>query len=113
MMLKLVSKFKKRITLVWSILLLATFLTGCSKSLTNSTDALYVPTTTDVTATATLADLQAGRTVFINNCGKCHSYYAPDSYSAAIWKTIVPTMASRAGLSATETTQATKYVTRR
>ena len=85
---------------------------GCSKSLTNNTDALYVPTTSDVTATATLADLQAGRNVFINNCGRCHNLYNPDSYSAANWKTIVPSMASRAGLSATETAQVTKYVTR-
>jgi hypothetical protein len=85
---------------------------GCSKSLTNNTDALYVPTAADATSTATLADLQAGRTVFINNCGKCHNYYSPDSYAAANWKSIVPIMASRAALSATETSQVTKYVTR-
>ena len=99
-----------RLTLLFAFI--AFLFTGCSKSLTNNTDALYVPTTSDVTATATLADLQAGRTVFINNCGRCHNLYNPDSYSAANWKTIVPSMASRAGLSATETAQVTKYVTR-
>jgi len=98
--------------LVWPAILTALFVMSCSKSLTNSTDALYVPTTTDVTATASLADLQDGRTVFINNCGKCHSYYSPDSYTATNWKTIIPVMASRAGLSSTETAQVTKYVTR-
>jgi len=85
---------------------------SCSKSLTNNTDSLYVPTTADITATATLANLQAGRTVFINNCSKCHNYYSPDTYSASSWKTIIPNMASRAGLSATQTTQVTLYVTR-
>ncbi len=85
---------------------------GCSKNLTTNTDSLYIPTATDVTPTATLADLQAGRSVYINNCGRCHNLYSPDSYSASSWKTIVPGMASRAGLSAIETTQVTKYVTR-
>ncbi len=94
------------------IIILAFAFAGCSKSLTNNTDALYVPSATDVTATATLADLQSGRSVFINNCGRCHSLYSPDNYSAASWKTIVPNMASRAGLSATESLQVLKYVTR-
>ncbi|MCX6221313.1 MAG: hypothetical protein NTZ69_10015 [Bacteroidia bacterium] len=80
--------------------------------MTTNTDSLYVPTAADVTSSATLADLQAGRAAFINNCGRCHGLYSPDNYSAANWKSIVPMMASRAGLSATETAQVTKYVTR-
>ena len=94
-------------------ILLAVILAGCSKVLTNRTDALYVSTTTDVTATAMPADLQAGRTAFVNSCGKCHSYYSPDNYSAANWKVIISIMATSAGLSATETSQAIKYITRR
>ncbi|MCE1200172.1 MAG: hypothetical protein LWW85_14485 [Marinilabiliales bacterium] len=94
-----------------SVMLLA-LLFSCSKTLTANADSLYVPTAADVTANATLADLQAGRSLFVANCGKCHSYYAPDSYSAASWRNILPNMASRAGLSAAETTLVTKYVTR-
>ncbi len=94
------------------ILLLVIEMSGCTKSLTNNTDALYVPIATDVTSTATLADLQSGRTIFINSCGRCHTPYSPDNYSVASWKTIVPNMASRAGLSAAETLQVLKYVTR-
>lgn len=85
---------------------------GCSKNLTANTDSLYVPTAADVTSGASLADLQAGRSIFINDCGRCHSLYSPDSYSASNWKTIIPNMAGRAGLSATQATQVTKYVTR-
>ena len=90
----------------------AILFTGCSKTLTTNADSLYVPTAADATSTATLADLQAGRTLFINDCGRCHSLYSPDSFSPASWKSIVPGMASRAGLSTTQASQVSKYVTR-
>jgi hypothetical protein len=85
---------------------------GCSKTLTTNQDSLYVPTAADATPTASLTDLQAGRTLFINSCGRCHSLYSPDSFSATSWKSIVPGMASRAGLSATQASEVSKYVTR-
>ena len=81
---------------------------SCSKSLTTSADSLYVPTTADVTATATLADLQACRDLYVNYCGRCHSLYTPGSFSTSV----IPSMASKAGLNSTQTTQLTKYVTR-
>jgi hypothetical protein len=34
-----------------------------------------------------------------------HTLYSPNNYSPASWKTIVPNMASRVGLSATELLQ--------
>jgi PBP1b-binding outer membrane lipoprotein LpoB len=92
--------------------IIALLFTGCSKTLATNTDSLYVPTAADATSTATLTDLQAGRTLFVNSCGRCHSLYSPDSYSAASWKSIVPGMASRAGLSSTQASQVIKYVTR-
>ena len=83
-----------------------------TKNLTTNADSLYVPTASDVTSSATLPDLQAGRSVFINSCGRCHTLYSPDNLSVANWNAIIPNMASRAGLSASETAQVTKYVTR-
>ena len=91
---------------------LTVLVAACSKNLTTNTDSLYTPTSADVTTSATLADLQAGRELFINNCGRCHNLYNPDSYSASNWKTIVPGMASRAGLSTAEASQVTKYLTK-
>lgn len=91
---------------------LTVLVAACSKNLTTNTDSLYSPTAADVTTSATLADLQAGRELFINNCGRCHNLYNPDSYTASNWKTIVPGMASRAGLSSAQASQVTKYVTR-
>lgn len=86
--------------------------TGCSKSLTTNTESLYVPAAADATSAATLAELQEGRTLFINHCGRCHGLYSPDSYSAASWKSIVPGMASGAGLSTIQALLVSKYVTR-
>ncbi len=94
------------------VAILAVLFAGCSKNLTANTDALYVPTTSDVTASATLTDLQAGRSIFINSCGRCHNLYSPESYSASNWKSIVPGMASMAGLTTVQASQVTKYVSR-
>ena len=102
----------RRVAAVLAVAVLMVSLMSCSKNLTTNTDSLYVPTAADVTSSATLSDLQAGRSVFINSCGRCHTLYSPDNLSVANWKTIVPNMASKAGLSATETAQVTKYVTR-
>ena len=86
-------------------------LIGCSKS-SNSTSSLYVPTSADVTSTATLADLQQGRTLYINNCNSCHSLYSPDSYNSTQWKSIIGSMAPKPSLSSSEILLVTKYVTR-
>ena len=109
----------KKNLVFWSLIrttllgaLIAFLVIGCSKSLSTNTDSLYVPSETDVTSTATLADLQAGRSLFIANCGKCHTLYSPDAFSVANWKTIVPNMAAKAGINSTQVAQIVKYVTR-
>lgn len=85
---------------------------SCKKSTFAATDTLYVPTTADVTATATLAQLQSGHTLYVNSCGACHGLYSPDSYSASNWTSILSNMAPRAGLSSTNKALVYKYVTR-
>ena len=87
-------------------------LSSCKKNSFAATDTLYVPTTTDVTATATLADLQSGYTLYKNRCGACHSLYSPDSYSSTNWKSILSGMATRAGLTSSESSLVLKYVTK-
>ena len=84
---------------------------SCSKSSTDSS-SLYTPTSADVTSNATLPELQQGRTLYINNCGKCHGLYSPDSYSSTEWKSIMNNMAPNTGMSASEILLVTKYVTR-
>ncbi len=87
------------------------FFSSCKKDLV-SPSSVYVPTAADATSKATLAELQQGRTIFVNNCGQCHGLYSPDSYSASNWQIIVPNMAGRAGLSSANAALVLKYVTR-
>ena len=85
---------------------------SCKKDIITGAGSLYVPTTTDVTATANLADLQSGHTLYLNSCGSCHSLYSPDSYSSSNWTSILVSMAPKAGLTSSEKSLVLKYVTR-
>jgi mono/diheme cytochrome c family protein len=82
---------------------------SCKKS---STASLYTPTSADATSTATLEELQQGRTLYINNCGRCHDLYSPDDYSSSQWKGIMPGMSPNTRMGASEVSLVTKYVTR-
>lgn len=96
--------------LSFGILLLFSSCTKNGVSPSSSSD--YVPTAADVTSTATLAQLQQGRTLFMNSCGNCHGLPAPDSYSSSNWSNILANMAPRAGLTSAETALVSKYVNR-
>ena len=76
------------------------------------TSNLYVPTSADVTATATLDELSQGRILYVNNCGACHNLYSPDDYTASGWRSVLSVMASRTGMNASQFTLGTKNVTR-
>jgi cytochrome c2 len=93
-----------------SFLVILVAFIACSKENTNDTSNLYEPTNSDVTVNATLAELQQGRTLFINNCGACHSLYSPDSYSVTQWKSIISQMAPRTSMTSSQVTLVTKYV---
>ena len=82
---------------------------SCTKIPANN---LYTPVSGDATANATLAELQEGRTLYINNCGKCHSLYSPDDFSVSTWKAIIPVMAPNTTLDGSQVILVTKYVTR-
>ena len=93
------------------LFILLVFIAGCQKT-SLDVSSLYTPTSTDVTANATLQELQQGRTLFINNCNRCHGLYSPDDFSASQWISILGTMAPRTGMSSSETLLVAKYVTR-
>jgi mono/diheme cytochrome c family protein len=74
--------------------------------------SLYTPTSADVTAKATLQELQQGRTLYINNCSICHGLYSPDSYTPTQWKSILSSMAPRTDMTSSQIQLVTKYVCR-
>jgi len=82
---------------------------SCKKDKT-ANDNLYIPAAADVTANATLAELQQGRELYINFCGVCHALYSPESYSVIEWKSSITRMAPKTSLNAAQLTVVTKYV---
>jgi hypothetical protein len=84
---------------------------GCTKT-GGDTSSLYTPTSADVTATATLQELQQGRILYIDNCNACHQLYSPDRYTPSEWRNILNGMSPKTGISSSEVQLVTKYVTR-
>lgn len=95
-------------------MVLVGFITACSKEpvTTVGTGSLYVPSISDTTLNATLTELQEGRTLYINNCGVCHSLYSPDLYPVSGWKTIISEMGSKTSMTSAQITLVTKYICR-
>jgi hypothetical protein len=90
---------------------IAILLGGCKKSSSGVT-SLYTPTSADVTATATLDELQQGRTLYINNCNSCHDLYSPDDFNSSQWKSVMGNMGPKTHMSASDILLVTKYVSR-
>lgn len=101
---------KYRYILVLSFAFLA-IIGGCNKS-NLGISSLYTPKSSDVTANATLLELQQGRAFYINNCNSCHGLYSPDDYTSSQWKNIMSSMGSKTGMGASEILLVTKYLTK-
>lgn len=84
---------------------------GCTKK-GGDTSSLYTPSSEDITANATLEQLQQGRALYIENCNSCHGLYNPDSNSPSQWRSILSSMAPRTGMSSSDVQLVTKYLTR-
>ncbi len=100
---------KRKGLLIISQLVFVLVLMSCTKG-SPDTSQLYVPTESNVTANATLDELQQGRELFINNCGACHSLYIPESYAPSEWKNILNQMGPKTSMSAAEIELVLKYV---
>jgi hypothetical protein len=103
-------KIKLRSLLAISVAILVLTL-SCKKS-DLGISSLYTPTTADITSTATLAELQQGRTLYINNCGSCHGLYSPDNYTSTQWNSIMSSMGPKTGMSVSDKQLVYKYVSR-
>jgi cytochrome c5 len=91
-----------------AVLFILAALVACSKMLT--------PTQSDADRAAakfpglTLAELNEGKTLYADNCAKCHSLKKPKSRNEEGWRKIVPPMAKKAKITADHEDKILKYV---
>ena len=58
------------------------------------------------------AELAEGRTLFLNNCAKCHDLYSPKDFNAEQWKPIMLDMQKKAKISDSEREKIYAYLTK-
>ena len=104
-------KLKKIEYLLLIFVATAILSTACTKS-SSGTSSLYVPTSADATANATLDELTNGRALYVANCNSCHDLYNPDNYTPTQWKSILTSMGPKSGMSASQILLVTKYLCR-
>lgn len=56
------------------------------------------------------AEVAQGEELFNNNCGKCHKLFKPSDFSAEKWQKVIPPMAQKAKLDATQESKIYQYV---
>jgi len=76
------------------------------------TTKLYVPSEANVNKreTASLAELQKGKEIFSNKCGRCHKLPNPEKHLPDEWTKILGKMALKAKLTAEQKALVFKYV---
>jgi hypothetical protein len=90
-----VSVYGRRLVLAVSVFVAAMWLEGCA-----GLPPVVTPRMLDFSARGkTLPDLEEGRTVFLVACTRCHALDAPDKFSEAQWRRIVPEMAESSKIS--------------
>jgi cytochrome c5 len=72
----------------------------------------HSPTTPVVEKTTVNSDtLRIGKTLYVNNCQKCHKLYPPEAYNAAEWKDNLNAMQRKAKISDAQKETIYKYLT--
>jgi len=74
--------------------------------------ALYVPTVNQETETTSLSELQAGRKLYVQKCGGCHTLYLPEKYTKAEWQHWINKMDTKVKMDTLEKEQILKYLSK-
>jgi cytochrome c5 len=74
--------------------------------------ALYTPSESQQTASASLAQLQEGRKLYVQKCGSCHTLYLPEKYTKLQWQQFLNEMQQKASIDNLEKEQILKYVSK-
>ncbi len=76
------------------------------------TSALYVPTVKQETETTSLSELQAGRKLYVQKCGGCHTLFLPEKYTKAEWQHWMNEMDTKVKMDTLEKEKMVKYLSK-
>ncbi len=99
---------------ILALTILALIIYSCaSKSSVPTTEVKKTEPTASTTPTATVmkADLAEGKSLYENNCAKCHRLYDAKEFSAEEWKPIVARMQKKAHLEDLQGQKIYNYIT--
>ncbi|MFN3753637.1 cytochrome c [Flavobacterium sp.] len=94
---------------VLALAVLATIIYSCASK--SSMPMATTPKEEIKFATVMTPELAEGKSLFENNCGKCHSLYQPTDYNAEQWKPIVLDMQKKANLDDAQGQKIYNYLT--
>jgi hypothetical protein len=88
------------------------FLFGIAAIAFSCAPALYIPTASRETASATITQLQAGRALYVEKCGSCHALVLPEKHSKQEWKHFLDEMQQKASINDLQKEQILLYLSR-
>jgi hypothetical protein len=83
---------------------LALFLSQCAPK-------FYTPAEANITASATLEELNKGKTLLMDKCGSCHGAPSPRKHDSSGWVTTLDNMQPKAKINDAEKALIFKYLT--
>ncbi|MFM9987511.1 cytochrome c [Flavobacterium sp.] len=85
-----------------AVAILGIFLYSCSPKV--------IAPVTEVKKVELTPELAAGRTLYENNCAKCHKLYSPTNFSEQDWKPILVRMQKKARLDDAQMVEISNYI---
>lgn len=97
---------------VLSFAILAVILYSCAaKSTAPTAEAKPTPAPATAGPTVMTAELAEGKSLYDNNCAKCHRLYKAEEFSKEEWKPIVARMAKKSHLDEIQGQKIYNYIT--
>lgn len=92
------------------LLFLFGILFSCKSKVAPAPPPVLAPPETVVLREKPIGDAKLGKILFENNCGKCHTLYAPTDFSKDVWQTILIRMQPKAELNDIQMANITGYI---
>jgi cytochrome c5 len=100
---------QKLVTIV-SCLGAAVLLANCTPKKVTTTEMTTEQKVADVKKNFTPAQMDEGKVLFQDNCGKCHKLFDPGSRTVDKWENVLPRMAKRSKLTEIQESMVRAYL---